>query len=108
MVTVGADRRERATTEPTTRTLVDAASRGDATAWNALVDRFAGTVWAAARGYGLATDDATAVCHTTWLEAAAHLDRLHPECLEDWLTATTRREAVRVICLRAPRVHRAP
>jgi len=78
--------------------LVLGAADGDQTAWNALVDRFASTVWAIARAHRL--DEATAadVSQTTWLRLVEHLDRIEqPERIGAWLATTARRESLRVI-----------
>jgi RNA polymerase sigma factor (sigma-70 family) len=78
--------------------LVRRASAGDQTAWDSLVERFAGTVWAIARAHRL--DDATAadVSQTTWLRLVEHLDRIEqPERIGAWLATTARRESLRVI-----------
>jgi RNA polymerase sigma factor (sigma-70 family) len=81
--------------------LVPAAARGDETAWNAIVDRFQGLVWATARAYRLSHADAADVAQTTWLRLVEHLDRIrNPEGLGAWLATTTRRE-----CLRHIRLH---
>ncbi len=78
--------------------LVRRASGGDQAAWDSLVDRFAGTVWAIARAHRL--DEATAadVSQTTWLQLVAHIDRIEqPERIGAWLATTARRESLRVI-----------
>jgi RNA polymerase sigma factor (sigma-70 family) len=80
--------------------LVRRASDGDQNAWNALVDQFAGVVWAVARAHRL--DEATAadVSQTTWLRLVEHLDRIEqPERIGAWLATTARRESLRVIRL---------
>ena len=78
--------------------LVARASRGDQAAWNTIVDRFAGTVWAIARGHRLNEASAADVSQTTWLRLVEHLDRIeHPERLGAWLATTARRESLRVI-----------
>jgi DNA-directed RNA polymerase specialized sigma24 family protein len=51
--------------------LVQAAGSGDQQAWNGLVDKFASTVWAIARGYRLNAADAADVSKTTWLRLEA-------------------------------------
>jgi RNA polymerase sigma factor (sigma-70 family) len=78
--------------------LVRRAADGDQSAWNAIVDRFAGMVWAIARAHRL--DEATAadVSQTTWLRLVEHLDRIaQPERIGAWLGTTARRESLRVI-----------
>jgi RNA polymerase sigma factor (sigma-70 family) len=73
---------------------------GDATAWNAIVDRFAGMVWAIARRHRLSDADAADVSQTTWLRLVEHLDRIeHPERIGGWLATTARHEALRVLRL---------
>jgi RNA polymerase sigma factor (sigma-70 family) len=81
--------------------LLRAASEGDASAWSALVDRFAGLVWATARAHRLSHADAADVNQTTWLRLVESLDRIHdPERLGAWLATTARRECLRHIRLR--------
>ena len=81
--------------------LVRAAASGDETAWNAIVDRFQGLVWATARGHRLSHADAADVAQTTWLRLVEHLDRIRePERLGAWLATTARHE-----CLRHIRLH---
>jgi RNA polymerase sigma factor (sigma-70 family) len=78
--------------------LVRRASEGDQAAWNAIVDRFAGTVWAIARAHRLNEATAADVSQTTWLRLVEHLDRIErPERLGAWLATTARRESLRVI-----------
>src|ERR1700722_10215946 len=78
--------------------LVSDAADGDSEAWDALVDRFAGTVWGVARAYRLSASDAADVSQTTWLRLVEHLDRIEqPDRIGGWLTTTARREALRVV-----------
>ena len=78
--------------------LVRAASDGDPEAWAAIVKRFAGLVWAVARGHGLSSADAADVSQTTWLRLAEHLHRIRePERLAGWLATTARNEALRML-----------
>jgi RNA polymerase sigma factor (sigma-70 family) len=78
--------------------LVRDASRGDAGAWSALVERFAPLVWSIARGYRLYGQDAADVSQTTWLRLAEHIDRLRePERVGAWLARTAGRESLAVI-----------
>jgi RNA polymerase sigma factor (sigma-70 family) len=81
--------------------LVRAAADGDQAAWDAIVDRFQGLVWATARAHRLSRDDAADVAQTTWLRLVESLDRIRePERLGAWLVTTARRE-----CLRHIRLH---
>jgi RNA polymerase sigma factor (sigma-70 family) len=85
--------RDRSVTE-----LVSDAAGGDPAAWDALVDRFAGTVWAVARGHRLSASDAADVSQTTWLRLVEHLDRIEqPDRIGGWLATTARRESLRVL-----------
>jgi RNA polymerase sigma factor (sigma-70 family) len=81
--------------------LILAANDGDESAWGAIVDRFAGLVWAIARAHRLPQGDAADVAQTTWLRLIENLDRIkEPERLGAWLATTARRE-----CLRHIRLH---
>src|SRR3954462_6884303 len=78
--------------------LVHAAGDGDQEAWDALVDEFAGLVWAIVRAHRLSAADAADVSQTTWLRLAEHLRRIrHPERVGAWLAATTRHECRRLL-----------
>jgi RNA polymerase sigma factor (sigma-70 family) len=81
--------------------LVNAAAAGDAAAWNALVDQFAGLVWAVARSHRLSDADAADVSQTTWLRLVERLGELRePERVGAWLATTARRESLRHLRLR--------
>ncbi len=82
--------------------LVRAAAGGDQAAWDALVARYVGLVWATARSYRLEDADASDVVQTTWLRLVEHLDRLRdPAAVGSWLATTARNEALRVIRVRS-------
>jgi DNA-directed RNA polymerase specialized sigma24 family protein len=84
-----------------TSELVARASAGDQAAWDRLVERYGGLVWAVARAYALGRDDASEVSQVTWLLLVQHLDSLvQPERLGSWLLGTARREAYRMRRLR--------
>jgi len=88
---------ERTTIDQLLRAAVD----GDQAAWNELVERFQGLVWATSRSYRLSRADAADVAQTTWLRLVENLNRIHdPERLGAWLATTARRE-----CLRHIRLH---
>jgi RNA polymerase sigma factor (sigma-70 family) len=81
-----------------TAALVNAAAEGDQRAWDELVDRFSGLVWAIARAHRLGAADAADVSQTTWLRLVEHLGRLRdPEHVGAWLATTARHECLRVI-----------
>jgi RNA polymerase sigma factor (sigma-70 family) len=74
-------------------TLVRAAARGDAHAWEQLVDRFHDLVWSICRAYRLTNEDAADVVQLTWLHLLESLDRIRdPQRLAGWLATTCRRE----------------
>jgi RNA polymerase sigma factor (sigma-70 family) len=76
--------------------LVEAIAGGEPGAWDRLVDRFAGLIWAVARGQGLSPPDAADVSQTTWLRLAEHLgDIRDPERIGGWLATTARNESLR-------------
>lgn len=78
--------------------LLQAAAAGNATAWNALVDRFSGLLWAVTRGYGLSDADAADVCQTAWLRLVEHLDKIRePDRVGSWLAAVARNETFRML-----------
>jgi DNA-directed RNA polymerase specialized sigma24 family protein len=84
-----------------TSELVARASLGDQVAWDRLVERYGGMVWAVARAHGLGAGDAADVSQVIWLLLTQHLGSLRqPERLGAWLLATTTREAVRMCRLR--------
>ncbi len=80
--------------------LVTAAQQGDETAWNALVEQFAGLVWHVVRGFRLSNASAEDIYQTTWLRLTEHLDRIRqPESLGGWLARTARNECLRAVKL---------
>ncbi|KWX04455.1 hypothetical protein TH66_07725 [Carbonactinospora thermoautotrophica] len=86
--------------DTSTASLVREASAGDQRAWNELVDRYTGMVWAIARAHQLSPTDAADVCQTVWLRLVEHLDRLRdPSLVAGWLATTTRHECLRVLKL---------
>ena len=84
--------------EPSLTELARDAGAGDVAAWNAIVDRFAGLVWAIARRHRLSDADAADVSQTTWLRLVEHLDRIEdPDRIGGWLATTARHESLRVL-----------
>ena len=78
--------------------LVRAAREGDQAAWNSIVERFSGLVWATVRAHRLSPGDGGEVVQTTWLRLVEHLDRIRePERLGGWLATTARNECLRQI-----------
>ena len=78
--------------------LVSRAIDGDPAAWNAIVDRFGGRVWAICRAHRLSTADSSDVFQQTWLRVLEHLDSLRdPARLGAWIGTTCRHEALAAI-----------
>lgn len=76
--------------------LFHSAADGDQSAWDAIVERFQGLVWATVRGFRLNGADSADVVQTTWLKLVENLDRIHdPERVGAWLATTARRECLR-------------
>ena len=70
----------------------------DATAWEELVERYTGLIWAIARAHRLGQAQAADVSQVTWLRLLDHLDEVRqPERLGGWLATTARRECLRTI-----------
>jgi RNA polymerase sigma factor (sigma-70 family) len=92
----GIDRPGGSSTAP--ERLVRAAAQGDSGAWNELVERYSGLVWAVARAHRLSAADAADVAQTTWLRLVEHLERLKtPAAVGAWLATTARRECLHVL-----------
>lgn len=81
--------------------LLRAAAQGDQHAWDRIIERFQGLVWATLRGFRLSGDDAADVAQTTWLKLVEHIDRINdPSRLAGWLATTTRHECLRQLRVR--------
>jgi RNA polymerase sigma factor (sigma-70 family) len=77
---------------------VKAAAAGDQRAWDLLVDRFAGLVWAICREHRLSDSDAADTVQLTWLRLLENLGRIRdPQRLAGWLATTCRRECLAVL-----------
>lgn len=78
--------------------LVARARNGDQAAWEEIVERFSGLVWATARAHRLSGAQAADVAQYAWLRLVENLDRIEdPERLGAWLATTARRECLRTI-----------
>jgi DNA-directed RNA polymerase specialized sigma24 family protein len=85
----------------TTGELVARANAGEQVAWDQLVERYGGLVWAVARAHDLRHADASEVNQVTWLLLTQHLSLLpQPDRLGSWLLRTATREAYRMGKLR--------
>ena len=81
-----------------TARLVHAAAQGDQTAWDRLVERYSGLLWAVARAHRLGNADAADVVQMTWLRLFEHLPEIrNPDGVGAWLATTARRECLRTL-----------
>ena len=79
-------------------TLVRDAKLGDRRAWDALVARYGGMVWAVARAHRLSDADAADASQATWLKLLEHVgDIKDPQAVGGWLATTARRECLRIL-----------
>jgi RNA polymerase sigma factor (sigma-70 family) len=75
--------------------LVRSATDGDQSAWDEIVDRFNGLLWATCRAFRLTPSDASDVVQLTWLRLLEHLESIRdPARLPGWLATTCRRECL--------------
>jgi RNA polymerase sigma factor (sigma-70 family) len=78
--------------------LVIACRRGEADAWEALVNRYQRLIYTIPLRAGLDEDRAAEVFQRTFAALLEHIDRIEqPERIRAWLVTTTRREALRMI-----------
>lgn len=76
---------------------LDRAKRGDARAWDRLVDRFQNLVYSVARRNRLDANDASDVFQATFLALYRNLDRIEQAAtLGKWLAVTAARESIRL------------
>jgi len=81
-----------------TAQLVAAAHAGERAAWDALVERFSGSIWAIARAHRLNSADAAEVTQSVWLKLVENLGRIRdPGRVGAWLATVTRHECLRRI-----------
>lgn len=84
--------------DPTVIALVNRAARGDATAWEEIVERYAPLVWSICARFQLGNSDREDVAQNVWLLLVEHLGKLRePAALPGWLAMTTHRECLRVV-----------
>ena len=78
--------------------LVESARGGDSRAWDLLVARFGGRVWAVCRAYHLGRADADDVFQVVWMRLVNSLDSIRePDRMGAWLATTARHECLRVL-----------
>lgn len=75
----------------------DASTQFDQAAWDQLVARFGGRMWAVARAFGLSPADAADAVQGAWLRLVESLDTIRePDRVGAWLITTTKHEAARL------------
>ena len=78
--------------------LVEAARKGDQSAWDALVARHGNRVWAVARAHRLSSADAEDVFQVSFLRLVTHIDTIRePNRVGAWLATTARHESLRLL-----------
>lgn len=78
--------------------IVSAAAHGDQQAWNQIVERYTGLLWAVVRAHRLSAADGADVVQTTWLRLIEHLPQIrNREGIGSWLATTARRECLRLL-----------
>jgi RNA polymerase sigma factor (sigma-70 family) len=78
--------------------IASAAANGDQLAWDQIVERYSGLLWAVARAHRLSTADGADVMQTTWLRLIEHLPQIrNREGIGSWLATTARRECLRLL-----------
>jgi RNA polymerase sigma factor (sigma-70 family) len=84
--------------QPSDGKLVLACRRGEAEAWEVLVNRYQRLIYSIPRRTGLDEDQAAEVFQRTFVKLLEHLDRIEqPERIRAWLVTTARRETWRLI-----------
>lgn len=75
-----------------------ACRRGEAEAWNVLVNRYQRLIYTIPRRAGLDEDQAAEVFQRTFAKLLQYLDRIkQPESIQAWLVTTARRETLQLI-----------
>jgi RNA polymerase sigma factor (sigma-70 family) len=78
--------------------IVSAAAHGDQQAWDQIVERYTGLLWAVVRAHRLSAADGADVVQTTWLRLIEHLPEIrNREGIGSWLATTARRECLRLL-----------
>lgn len=86
------------TVDPSDGELLAACNRGEAWAWEALVERYQRLVYTIPLRHGLAEEDAADVFQTVFALLVQHLSSIRePQGLAKWLITTTKRETWNLI-----------
>jgi RNA polymerase sigma factor (sigma-70 family) len=92
-----ATRRDPLIIEPTDEALLLACRRGDAAAWDTLIDRYARLIYSIPRRSGLSEDLVAEVFQNVFVLLIEHLHRIdQPARIGAWLTMVARRETWRL------------
>lgn len=84
--------------EASDESLVLACRRGNADAWDALVNRYQRLIYTVPRRAGLDEDQAAEVFQRTFVKLLENLGRIRqPESIHAWLVTTARRETLQLI-----------
>lgn len=84
--------------DPTLAALVARAAKGDQSAWDELIERFAPLVWSICRRYSLERADIDDIAQNVWLKLVERLPTIRePNALPGWLATTTQRECLRLL-----------
>jgi RNA polymerase sigma factor (sigma-70 family) len=74
------------------------AGKGDPSAWQEILRRYRGVVFAKVRTFRLQEADALDAVQMTWLRLAENIHQIHhPERLGGWLATTTARECLHIL-----------
>jgi RNA polymerase sigma factor (sigma-70 family) len=85
-------------TARSTTDLLGRACDRDPQAWDEIMRRYSGVVWAKIRSFGLQEADALDALQTTWLRLAENCHQIQfPEQLAGWLATTASRECLRIL-----------
>jgi hypothetical protein len=79
--------------------VVHAAATGVQEAWDAIVDAYAGLVWAVTHSRHLNGPTAAEVSRLTWMRFQDRLGLISPEAIAGWLAETAERECIRLVRL---------
>src|SRR4051794_31024321 len=78
--------------------LIHRAAEGDAAAWNAIVEEYAGLLWSVVRGFRFNEAQGADAVQTTWLRLVEHVaDLREPEHVAGWLKTTAHRVCLQVV-----------
>lgn len=81
----------------TDEVLIDAALRGDARAWEVLVEKYGQQIWSIGRSCGLSAADADDLIQTVFGTLVQSLERIEKrDRLPGWISITAKREAWRI------------